>query len=101
MAMPAREASRGLALRAAAGLGWFILMVGLLIFVGAGSRAYWQGWAYLGTLALSIALITVYLWRHDRELLARRLQAGPTAERTWTQRVIQALATVAFLATIG
>jgi protein-S-isoprenylcysteine O-methyltransferase Ste14 len=90
-----------LALRAVAGLGWLLAVLGLLIFVGAGSRAYWQGWAYLGTFALSIALITIYLWRHDRALLARRLQAGPTAERTWTQRCIQALATIAFLGIIG
>ena len=33
-------------------------------------------------------------------LLARRTQAGPTAEKRWTQKAIQALASLAFLATL-
>jgi protein-S-isoprenylcysteine O-methyltransferase Ste14 len=42
-------------------------------------------------------LITVYLVKNDRELLAGRVQAGPVAETQKSQQIIQSLASLFFL----
>ncbi len=47
---------------------------------------YWRAWIYLAVFGGSRALITPYLMQHDRELLARRTQAGPTAETQKSQQ---------------
>lgn len=62
-----------------------------LIFIPAGTLDYWQGWTFFLTLALSTALVTRYLARHDRQLLERRLHMGPTAETTQAQKIILAI----------
>lgn len=80
-------------------LGSLVLLVVLavVIFLPAGTVRYWQGWLYLGVFGASTLGITLYLMRNDRALLARRLEAGPTAERDPRQRVLSALANVAFV----
>jgi len=80
-------------------LGFAALFValGLALFVPAGTFDYWQAWLYLAVFAVSAGLITVYLWRNNRDLLARRVRAGPGAETTRSQQVIQGLAALAFV----
>lgn len=68
----------------------------LLIFVPAGTLAYWQGWAFFLTLAISTALVTLYMARHDRQLLERRLRMGPKAETTQAQKTILAVSAALF-----
>jgi protein-S-isoprenylcysteine O-methyltransferase Ste14 len=41
--------------------------------------------------------ITLYLVKNDPKLLERRLKAGPRAEKEPTQRIIQLVATIAFI----
>lgn len=67
-----------------------------IIFIPAGTIAYWQGWAFAGTLMASSILVTIYLALHDRRLLARRVRAGPTAEKTAAQKVITGVGFVVF-----
>lgn len=43
-------------------------------------------------------VITLYLWRHDRVLLGRRVSAGAAAETEPVQKTLQALAALAFAA---
>jgi protein-S-isoprenylcysteine O-methyltransferase Ste14 len=74
-----------------------IAALGILLFVPAWTLDYWQAWVYLFIFAASSALITIYLWRKDPQLLRRRVEAGPAAEREKNQRLIQLLASVAFL----
>jgi hypothetical protein len=38
-------------------------------FVPAGTIDYRQAWIYLFIFAVSVTLITLYLWKNDRELL--------------------------------
>jgi protein-S-isoprenylcysteine O-methyltransferase Ste14 len=52
---------------------------------------------YLSIFVASSALITAYLWKKDRKLLERRLNAGPGAEKEGSQKVIQWLASLAFM----
>jgi len=91
------QVSRGLAWRTVSGFVCLVVILGLVIFVPAGSLDFWEGWAYLGIFALSAALITSYLWKRDPGLLARRVNAGPTAETEKSQRVIQLCASIAFI----
>lgn len=72
--------------------------IGILVFVPAGTFAYWQGWLFIVVFALSTNLIGVYLARNDPTLLARRLKFGPQAETRPIQRVVVALAFIAFYA---
>ena len=50
------------------------------------------------SFASSSAAITIYLWKRDRALLSRRINAGPIAERSRTQQIIQLFASLGFLA---
>jgi len=72
--------------------------MGLLIFIPAGTVAYWQAWAYLVIFFGSSLLITLYLMRKDPALLRRRVAAGPTKETTLPQRIVMYLASLAFIA---
>src|SRR6185437_209175 len=72
----------------------------LAIFIPAGAIAYWQGWAFAGTLSVSSILVTIYLALHDKQLLARRVRAGPVAEKTAAQKVITGVGFVVFVAAL-
>jgi protein-S-isoprenylcysteine O-methyltransferase Ste14 len=86
-----------LASRTILGFAALIVILGVVLFVPAGTLAYWQGWTYLGIFAGSSALITVYLWKRDPQLLERRVHAGPVAEQEWSQKLIQLAASAAFI----
>lgn len=87
----------GLIVRTFLGFAFLMLVMGLAIFLPAGSTAYWQGWVYLADWAICTILITAYLIRNDRELLAGRVKAGPVAETRKFQQVIQGLASLFFI----
>lgn len=70
------------------------------IFASAWSVDYWQAWIFLTVFAVAALAITLYLIRHDPELLQRRMQAGPSAEHDRAQKIIQSLASLTFIATI-
>ncbi len=93
--------SRGLAGKTLSGFLGLVAVLGLLIFVPAGSVTFLEGWAYLCIFALSAGLITVYLWKSDPKLLERRVNAGPGAEREWSQKLIQLFASIAFVGVIA
>jgi protein-S-isoprenylcysteine O-methyltransferase Ste14 len=59
-----------------------------LIFIPAGTLYYWQGWAYLATFIICSATYTVYLVKHDPELLKRRTEAGISREKERTQKIV-------------
>jgi protein-S-isoprenylcysteine O-methyltransferase Ste14 len=75
-----------------------LIAFGVLLFMPAGTFAYWQGWLFILVFSISTQAIGIYLARKDPALLARRLQAGPTAEQRTSQRVISALAFGSFAA---
>ena len=73
-------------------------MVGLLLFVTAGTMWYWQAWVYLAVLAGASLLTTLYLMKKDPALLERRMHGGPMAEKEATQRLIMWFASAGFVA---
>jgi protein-S-isoprenylcysteine O-methyltransferase Ste14 len=87
-------------LNAKAWLSLFVLAVvmGLLLFLPAGTVRYWQAWLYLSTFACASGLTTLYLVRRDPALLERRMSGGPTAEKRATQKLIMLFVSVAFVA---
>jgi protein-S-isoprenylcysteine O-methyltransferase Ste14 len=84
---------------------WFSLVVltvamALLLFVPAGTIRYWQAWVYLAIYFAASALITLYLMKNDPALLQRRMSGGPVAEKEKTQKIIMAIASVGFTASL-
>ena len=69
-----------------------------LLFLPAWTLAYWQAWAFLAVFGGSAFAITLYLMNKDPKLLERRVYAGPTAEKEWSQKIIQTITTIMFIA---
>lgn len=88
---------RTLIVRAMLGLVFLVVVLGLALFISAGTLRFWHAWAYLAVFALCTLLITLYLIRYDQQLLSRRVQAGPLAETQRSQQLIQSLANLLFL----
>lgn len=88
------SAPQSLSRRAFAATAKFLVVLGLLVFLPAGSIRYWQGWLFWANFAFWCAAFTPYFLKHDPALLERRLRAGPTAEREPTQKRIQLFASI-------
>lgn len=86
-----------LATKTVRGFAYLIFALGVLLFGPAWTLDFWQAWVYLTIFGASSALITVYLWRKDQKLLERRVKAGPGAEKEKSQKLIQVLASLAFI----
>jgi protein-S-isoprenylcysteine O-methyltransferase Ste14 len=74
--------------------GLALPVVALLVFLPAGTLAFWEGWLYLAVLFIPMAFAMVYLLKHDPELLARRMHMR---EREQTQVWVVAASAVYFL----
>ena len=59
-----------LALRFLLALG----MLGALLFIPAGSFRFWQGWVYILTTFVPGVLAFTYFYKHDPQLIERRMQ---------------------------
>src|SRR5258707_3279079 len=73
------------------------VVMGVVLFVTAGTIQYWQAWVYLLIFTITSLLTTIYLIRNDPELLKRRMRGGPTAEKRASQRVIMFFMSLAFI----
>jgi protein-S-isoprenylcysteine O-methyltransferase Ste14 len=80
------------------GLFFLALVMGLLLFVSAGTFYYVQAWGYLAVFFGASILITLYLSKYDPALLKRRVSAGPTAEKETAQKIIMLFASIGFIA---
>ena len=89
---------KALATRAWVALGLTVVVMGLLLFLSAGTVRYWQGWVYLAIFTAASVLTTVDLVRRDPALLERRMSAGPTAEARPAQKVIMLCTSLGFVA---
>ncbi len=86
-----------LAGRAAASLTGFLILLGGLTFVSAGTIRFWQGWMFWLSFSASVVAITVYLLKRDPALVERRMAGGPSAESRTSQKIIQAVNLAMFL----
>ena len=84
--------------KAFGGLLFLLLIMAALLFLPAWTLDYWQAWIFLVVFGLSTMVVTVYLMKKDPKLLERRVDAGPGAEKEKSQKIIQSVASIAFIA---
>jgi protein-S-isoprenylcysteine O-methyltransferase Ste14 len=87
-----------LSIKALSGLLCVLLVMAALLFIPAWSTDYWQAWAFLALFGVSALAITLYLMKKDPKLLERRVYAGPTAEKERSQKIIQSITSIGFIA---
>jgi protein-S-isoprenylcysteine O-methyltransferase Ste14 len=86
--------------RAWLSLGLLVIVMGLVLFVSAGTVRYWQGWVYLA-IVTAASLTTIDLLRRDPALLERRMRGGPTAEKRPVQKLIMLCTSIGYLALLA
>ncbi len=80
-------------LQAIATLIFGTILLGVLVFVPAGTLDYWQAWVFIAVFMVTLTIFGLYFAITDPALMERRLQAGPGAERSTLQKIV---ATIAF-----
>jgi protein-S-isoprenylcysteine O-methyltransferase Ste14 len=65
------------------------VLIGLALFLSAGTGNYWQAWVYLAVSAASSLPLTFYII-NDPILLENRTRVGPVAEERPLQKIIVA-----------
>lgn len=72
-----------------------LLMVGLLIFLPAGTLCYWKGWLFIGLLFGPMLIAGFVMFWRSPDFLAKRLDAK---EKQATQKGVVALSGLMFIA---
>ena len=72
-----------------------VVILGLLIFVPAGSLSYWQGWLFMGILFVPMFVAGLVMMAKNPELLRKRLNAK---EEEKEQKLVVALSGLIFIA---
>ena len=72
-----------------------VVILGLLIFLPAGSLAYWQGWLFMGILFVPMFVAGLMMMAKNPELLRKRLNAK---EGEKEQKNVVALSGLVFIA---
>lgn len=85
-------------LRAAGKLLQLPVILALFVFLPAGTLDYWEGWLFSAVFAACALAITLYLAVKDPQLLERRMNVGPRAEKEPTQKIIMIGVLLAFMA---
>jgi protein-S-isoprenylcysteine O-methyltransferase Ste14 len=75
------------------GLAQLVIVLGILLFVSAGSVGFWEAWVFLFVFSIAVLAITLY----DMKLIEGRLKAGPSAEKERKQKIIQTFASLFFI----
>jgi protein-S-isoprenylcysteine O-methyltransferase Ste14 len=70
------------------------VVLGLMLFVPAGSFFYWQAWLYCGVIFVPLVFAVRYFLRNDPELLERRMKMQ---EKEGGQQCIVNISAVIFL----
>ena len=79
------------------GLVQLVIMLGILLFVAAGSLDFWEAWVFLFIFSIAVLAITLYFLKNDIKLIEGRLKAGPSAEKERKQKIIQTFASLFFI----
>ena len=72
-----------------------VIIVGILIFLPAGSFSYWQGWLLMGVLFVPMFVAGFILMARNPDLLRKRLDAK---EKESEQKTVVALSGLLFIA---
>lgn len=71
-----------------------LLMVGILLFLPAGTIYYWNGWLFIGLLFIPMLILGAVLWLKAPELLEKRLNSK---EKEKEQKYVVGLSLLMFL----
>jgi protein-S-isoprenylcysteine O-methyltransferase Ste14 len=74
-----------------------ILVAGILFFLPAGTLRYWEAWAYLAIFAIPLIAFSFYFYKHDPEVVRRRMQ---TEEKESAQKWLIRIATPVCIGTV-
>ncbi|UCE07637.1 MAG: isoprenylcysteine carboxylmethyltransferase family protein, partial [bacterium] len=74
--------------------GMFIVIMGLMFFLPAGTFRYWEAWVYIAILVTPMIIFLFYLIKHDPELLERRMR---TKEKQAEQKTIIKIGSLIFI----
>jgi protein-S-isoprenylcysteine O-methyltransferase Ste14 len=77
-----------------------LIVLGALLFIPAGTLAYWPGWAFIAVFTVMTNWIGLYLAIKDPAALERRVKFGATKETRPLQRAVIAVATIALVAVL-
>jgi protein-S-isoprenylcysteine O-methyltransferase Ste14 len=77
-----------------------LIVLGALLFIPAGTLAYWPGWAFIVVFTVMTNWIGLYLAIKDPAALERRVKFGATKETRPLQRAVIAVATIALVAVL-
>jgi protein-S-isoprenylcysteine O-methyltransferase Ste14 len=94
----AQPKMKNLILKSFVGLIFLLIVMSTLLFIPAGTLNYWQAWVFLVVFGGSSLIITLYLMKNDSKLLEKRVVAGPTAEKLTSEKIIQSITSVWFIA---
>lgn len=72
-----------------------VLLIGLLLFLPAGTLRYWNAWLFLGILFIPMFAAGIVMMRKNPELLRKRLSAKEDEQE---QKIVLLLSGVMFLA---
>ena len=87
-----------IALKSILGIMNLAFLMASALFVSAGSLYYLYAYLYLAIFFAGVIIITVYIYRHNKRLLESRLHVGPMAENRLSQKIIQSIASIGFIA---
>jgi protein-S-isoprenylcysteine O-methyltransferase Ste14 len=76
-----------------------LVVLGLTLFVSAGTVHYWQAWVFL-VVALSTWIPGLYLLQTNPDALERRMRGGPAAETRMVQKLVMAGVWLSLLAAV-
>ncbi len=71
-----------------------VLLIGLLVFLPAGSLTYWQGWLLMGVLFVPMFIAGIFMLTNNPDLLRKRLDAK---EKEAEQKTVVALSGLLFI----
>jgi protein-S-isoprenylcysteine O-methyltransferase Ste14 len=71
-----------------------LVLVGVLLFIPAGSFGYWQGWLFLGILFIPMFIAGLIMMKKSPDLLRKRLNAKEEQDE---QKTVIALSGIMFL----
>jgi membrane dipeptidase len=73
-----------------------VILVGLMIFIPAGTLRFWNGWLFIVALFVPMLFVLIYLMLKDPELLAKRIK---TREKEKTQKIFLVFSIIVCLST--
>jgi protein-S-isoprenylcysteine O-methyltransferase Ste14 len=74
-----------------------LIFAAAVLFIPAGSLRFWQAWAWMAVTFIPNSFFFLYLFKHDPQLLERRLQAK---EQIGAQKLIKAAGILIFFPSV-